>query len=149
VFDTRQAKTNQLHFNELKLRLGEFNLIRNKDGLLNLESVKQCILLNAFRDQNQKFTFGGIDRLEVGLEQVNYIDEQHSTNNLRLDLSAHSGVVTNLQTEEAFNRWLSAFLIRIAFEQYLKNPNLTGEGWNFLQDGARRMGSPGEKEVGK
>jgi len=149
ILDTRQARTNRLHFNELKLRLGEFNLIKNKDGLLNLESVRATILRHAFRNPNFKFTFGGIDRLEVGLERVNYIDQQHPTNNVRLELAAQSGVVTNLQTEGAFNQWLNGFLIRIAFEQYLKNPNVTGEGWNFLRDAARRTGAPTEKDAVK
>src|SRR5260221_1149430 len=146
VLDTQQARTNRLHFHELKLGLADFNLIKNKDGLLNLELVKDILLRHAFRDPNLNFTFGGIDRLEVALERVNYIDERHPTNNVRLELAAHSGVVTNLQTEGAFNRWLNGFLIRIAFEQYLKNPNLTGEGSKFLRHAASRTGAPGEKD---
>jgi len=129
AFDVQQAKTNRLHFNELKFHLAELTVIRKPNGLLNLEAVKESILA---RKRKLNFSFGGIDKLELSLERVNYIDEQQPTNSLQLDLGIQNEVVTNLRTEEEFNQWANAFVMRIAVKEYLKNPNVNA--LKFLQE---------------
>src|SRR6185369_4964778 len=112
ALDVQQAKTNQLHFHALKFHLAELTMIKNRKGLFNLEAVKQSILAHALRNGNKKkFSFGGIDRLELSLEHINYIDEQEPANNLQLDLDIQNEIVTNLQTEDDFNKWANAFVI--------------------------------------
>jgi len=129
ALDVQQARTNRLHFNDLKFHLTELTVIRKPDGLFNLEAVKQSILAHAFRNGSKRklnFSFGGIDKLELSLERVRYIDEQQPANSLQLDLDIQNEVVTNLRTEEEFNQWANAFVIRIALKEYLKNPKLNG-----------------------
>src|SRR6185503_15211466 len=75
VFKLRAGKPRQLHFNELKFHLAELNAIRNKSGVLNL-AVAQESILKALKKRKLQFDFGGIDRLELTLENVNYTDEQ-------------------------------------------------------------------------
>src|SRR5437867_5322284 len=117
VLDWPQARTNRLHFHDLKLRLSELNLIKNRAGLLNLETVKQSILANLRLQQ-----FGGIDSLTLTLEKVSYTDQQQPANSLQLNLDVNSETVTNLQTEEALKTWLNAFLLRIAIQQGMQSP---------------------------
>src|SRR5256885_1916282 len=80
--DLRQAKTNRLHLNKLKLHLAELNVNRNRDGVINVQTVKDAILKNAKWD----FQFGGIDAMELTLEKVNYIDQRQPGNDLHFDL---------------------------------------------------------------
>src|SRR5712671_3456158 len=43
VLDLSQAMTNRLRFRELKLRLHELNVIKDKEGRLNFDAVKKMI----------------------------------------------------------------------------------------------------------
>ena len=125
VLDLQQFKIDRLHFHELKLHLAELNVIKSKTGVLNLDSVKESIRIHALQDRNKKkwiFRFAGIDRLELSVDRLNYIDEQTPANSLQFNLQVKSEVVTNLQTEQTFNTWLNAFLIRMALQEYTKDP---------------------------
>ena len=125
VLQLRQAKTNQIHFKELKVHLAELNLIKNKQGLLNVESVKESIAQALARRKKSLFNFGfgGIDRLELTLGKVNYTDQQQPENTTQIDLGVQNEVATNLQTEEQLSAWLNAFLIRVAVQQFMQRQN--------------------------
>ena len=131
VLELRRAKTNEVHFKELKIHLAELNLIKNKQGLLNLESVKESILQALAHRKRSLFNFGfgGIDRLELTLDKVNYTDQQQPENTAQIDLGVQNEVATNLQTEEQFSAWLNAFLVRVAIQQYMQPKS---QGLNFL-----------------
>ena len=134
--DFQQMATNRIHFRQIKLHLAELNVTKNKDGLINLQSLKESLMTNAFKNWSRgDYKFGGIDALVLTLQKVNYRDEQQPGKSLQLDLGVNSEVVTNLQSEEDVNRWMSGFLLRMAAEQYLKNPEVRRSGMNFLQDG--------------
>jgi len=125
VLQLRQAKTNQIHFKELKVHLAELNLIKNKQGLLNVESVKESIAQALARRKKSLFNFGfgGIDRLELTVGKVNYTDQQQPENTTQIDLGVQNEVATNLQTEEQLSAWLNAFLIRVAVQQFMQRQN--------------------------
>ena len=124
--DLWQARSNRLHFQELTFNLAELNLIKNKEGLLNIVPIKECFekALKNWSNGKSSFVFGGIDKLELSLGKLNYSDQQHPENNVQIDLNIKREVATNLQTEEQLNNWLYTLLARIAFQQYLSNPKV-------------------------
>jgi hypothetical protein len=131
VLDLSQAMTNRLRLRDLKLRLRELNVIKDKDGRLNFDAIK-TIIDEAMKHGSHSYAFGGIERLELTLEKVNYIDRQQPENNLNLDLGVRNEVATNLETEEQLSAWLNAFLFRIVLKQSLKSSEGKGPGLNFL-----------------
>ena len=150
LLDWQQLKTNRLHFNDLRLHLAELNVIKRKDGALNLESVKEIIRINVLKDRNKKkwiFRFGGIDRLDLTVEKVNYIDEKQPTNSLQFDLGIKNEIITSLRTEEDFNQWLHAFVMRMAFQESMKNPRLKENGPARLWDALRPGRTPKTQQI--
>ena len=125
--DAQQAAASKLRFKELRLHLSELNVVRDKQGRLNLEAVQAAHNTPALTNAIQSSTpsakgpaFGGIGRLYLTLGKVTYTDLQQPKNNRQFILGVQDELVTGLESAQELDTWMKAFLIRMAVQEYVK-----------------------------
>lgn len=119
------------HFRTLQLHLAELNLVRHRDGRLNLQpppsrpgddgSADDGALPDPSAGAGGRH-FGGIDRLVLTWDRLTYTDLRDPDKSSVLVLAIDAEVATDLKTAEAVRLWLTSLLMRIAIQEYLKNP---------------------------
>ena len=117
-FDPQEASDGKLRFKEVRFNMAEANVVRNTNGVTNLEALKDALETNGSSYSN-KLAFGGIDKLVVNLGQVNYTDLKQPENNTQMHLDVKDEVVRNLQSSEDVEKWMMALLMRLTIQQAL------------------------------
>lgn len=138
--DAEQAADSKLHFKELRFHLAEVNVVKNKEGRLNLDSIKETLDANAppgGDSASLRFKFAGIDKLSLNLGRILLTDMQQPANNYELALGGEQAEITSLKTEEDLNAWAAAFLIRLSVQEYFKAKE-KGQGLQILLDTFRK-----------
>jgi hypothetical protein len=118
--DTREVAGGKVHFKEVRFNLSECNVVRNTNGVTNLDEMKQAVekhVKKSRRSHTNAFEFGGIEKLVVSLGKVNFTDLQQPENNTGIDLGIHDETAQNLKTEQELENWTMALLIRLAIQQ--------------------------------
>jgi hypothetical protein len=114
-FDPQEASQGKLRFKEIRFNLAEANVVRNKNGITNLDALKEMVEKGTARTNGLEF--GGIDKLVLNLGQVNFTDLQQPANNTQMHLDVKDEIVRNLKTSEDVERWTMALLIRLTIQQ--------------------------------
>lgn len=135
--DGPEAARGKLHFNEVRFNLAEANVVRNSNGVTNLEALKDSVEKHSRRKRpphTNTFEFGGIEKLIVSLGKVSFTDLRHPESNRQFELGLNNETVRNLQTEEDVQNWLMAMMIRLTIQQSLSNPDQrsTSKFWELL-----------------
>jgi uncharacterized protein involved in outer membrane biogenesis len=146
ALDTDAAGAGKLRFKEIRLYLAEFNVVRDRAGRLNIESLAQTtragLATNAApRPPSARggYEFGGIDRLTLSLGRLTYTDLRQPASNTAITLGVENEVVTDLRTEEDLNRWLATLALRMVVQEYLRDPGRSRTRLlELLFSGARR-----------
>jgi uncharacterized protein involved in outer membrane biogenesis len=138
--DPQQAAEGRVVLKQLRLRLAEVNLVRGRDGTLNLEALQKAALARTStapgRAQDRRFEFGGIARMTLSLGQIAYTDLRQPANNRRLRLDLQDEVAENLKTVEDLNNWLWALAFRILVWEWMGGFEAPERGgWQWLKDG--------------
>jgi len=119
-FDPQEASQGKLRFKEVRFNLAELNVVRNTNGVTNLEALMKTVEKSDLPTNSVEFA--GIDKLVLNLGQVNYTDLQRPENNTQMPLNVKDEIVRNLKTSEEVQNWTMALLIRLAVQQaFLSN----------------------------
>lgn len=119
-FDSELAAQGRLRFKQLRLHLAELNVVRDTNGLWNLERVeKEMTDRNAERERRRepKLQFGGIDALRLTVGRVTYTDRQRPHKSREFAVNLRDEVVTNLRTEEELQDWIGGFIFKIILQE--------------------------------
>jgi hypothetical protein len=118
--DNRNVAGGKVRFKEVRFNLSECNVVRNTNGVTNLDEMKQAVekhVKKSRRSHTNAFEFGGIEKLVVSLGKINFTDLQQPENNTAVDLGIHEETAQNLKTEQELENWTMALLIRLAIQQ--------------------------------
>jgi uncharacterized protein involved in outer membrane biogenesis len=126
--DAEQAVASKLRFKVLRFHLSELNVVRDKQGRLNLEALQDFrntpgptnAAPGTARSGRKGYEFGGIGKLYLTLGKVTYTDLQQPKNNREFILGVEDELVTNIENAHELDTWMKAFLIRIAVQEYVK-----------------------------
>jgi hypothetical protein len=116
-FDPDKASNGPVHFKELRFHLAELNVVKNRKGELNLDSIKDAVGADA-RELN--YLFGGIDKMVVTLRTIRFTDLQEPRNNYVTDLGVQSEEALNLKNENELEAWGVLLAVRIAVQEKYK-----------------------------
>lgn len=136
--DPEQTARGKLGFKEIRLQLSELNVVKDTNGLLNLEALQRSLTAQAPAPATAGGTnapgpawhFGGIQKLTVSLGRLSMLDLQQPRNNQVIELGITNEVVLEIKSEEDFKSWLASLLLRILLEQ-LNDPS--HQGWKKFQ----------------
>lgn len=125
--DAEKAAEGRLHFKELRFNLAEVNIVKNKDGKLNLDHIQEALEKSeVFRKRKKKspneedFTFEAIDRMFLTVRAIKYTDLQEPANSYKTDLGIQNEEVKNIKSEEDLNKWAVGLMTKIALQEMFK-----------------------------
>jgi hypothetical protein len=139
--DQEKATEGFLYFKELRFHLAEVNIVKNKDGKLNLDHMQEALeKSDVFRRRKTNspstdYKFGGIDRMSLTVGTINYTDLQDTNNSYRTDLGIQNVEVKNIKSEEELNTWAVGMMAKIALQEMFKpqpQRKTSGSGWDSV-----------------
>lgn len=120
--DRAALKERRLQFRMLLINLTELNIVEDKQGKLNFQSIKEQI------DRKQKeskpgktkdddgpelpMEFGGIDKLTLTLGKLRKINLNYPDKPVETDLAIRDEVMTDIKTKEDFQNKVLPVLLR-------------------------------------
>lgn len=141
--DSEQTALGKLGFKEIRLNLAEVNVVKDKDGVLNVEELRSSFATNnpslvtnspsldlPTSIGGKIWVFGGIQKLTLTLGRINLVDLQQPRNNQVVDVGITNEIVQDIRNEEDFKSWLASLLLRILLQE-LNSPN--HPGWKSFQ----------------
>jgi hypothetical protein len=139
--DQDDVRKGVLHFKELRFNLAEVNVVKSKDGKLNLDYIQEALekaeVIGKTNSLRMEYKFGGIDKMFVTLRSINYTDLQQPGNNSKTDLGIQNEEAKNIKTEEELNQWAVSLMAKVALQQMF-NPQPQakrgGGGYQTLLD---------------
>ena len=102
-YDRMALLRSELHLTLLRLNLAELDIVRNRDGNINVFSLGQPpkknsgIVVPSFKKETG-YDFEGIDALNVSFNKVKYIDLQNSRNNREDTVGLQNCVVPDVKS---------------------------------------------------
>jgi uncharacterized protein involved in outer membrane biogenesis len=120
--DPSTAFSDQIRFEEARVSIAEFNVVKNAQGKTNIFEVQRRISQHSKsnnRSQKTEREFGGIGELHVTLGAAHYRDMGNPSNHQDFELNVQDEVVTTIKSEKDFERWGTGFLLRLAVQQVL------------------------------
>jgi hypothetical protein len=114
-FDPEQASHGKLHFKEVRFNLAELNVVRNTNGITNIEALRDIVEKKT--TPTNGLEFGGIDKLVLNLGLLNYTDLLRPENNTQMNFGVKDEVVRDLKTSDDIEKWTMALLIRLTVQQ--------------------------------
>lgn len=95
VYDLQGLSENRIRLPWVKLDLQELNIVKNKVGQINLNGLKDLMKLSD--ESDSEMTFESIDRLELTLRKVQYIDMNNPDHPMFIDLGIEAKVFENVK----------------------------------------------------
>jgi uncharacterized protein involved in outer membrane biogenesis len=104
----------RLHLQDLRVRLAQVRLVKNKAGKTNVTFEEEDDLSNDPPKNKPKplFEFAGIDRLQLTVGKIVYTDLLNPTNNAEYDLGVRDEVITDIKSESDLTNWLFNYLVK-------------------------------------
>lgn len=93
-YDLKRLRENKIRLPKLKLDLQELNIVKNEVGQINITGFKD--LMKHELITNGEYEFESIDRLELTLRKVQYIDMSAPDSPRSLDLEINSEIFENV-----------------------------------------------------
>jgi hypothetical protein len=124
-WDRQPAASGRIRFKEARVHLAEFNIVRAPDGKMNVDAIERAVrerLRKRKKTRLMEVDFSGIDRLYVTLGTLNFIDRQQPDRSRAFHLGVTNELVTTIQSEEDFHAWVASFAVRLAMQEYFRNP---------------------------
>ena len=121
-FDPVLAAAGWLHFSEMRVNIAELTVIRDAQGRLNLDHLeREYRTRDAERRRRGKHTnemeFAGIDRLDVTIGRILYVDHQKPKRNTTLRIGLTNEVTTIIRTKDDLVKWTGSLIFRVLAEQ--------------------------------
>jgi len=105
-YDWEAIRAGKLHLNLVRINLAEIDIVQDKQGRLNIESLeeKSKAAADAAKKQSSALTFAGLDTLNVTFQKLRIwnLDSPGRVTEERFGIT--NEVFTNLKTEEDLER---------------------------------------------
>ncbi len=116
-YDPARLALGKLHFKLLRLNLTEVNVVENKEGRTNLESVQKRLeertASKRQRARQSSIEFTGIDTLNLTIGKLNYLNLNRPKQNRVFDVSLKNEIVKNLKSEADLSGLIAKSLFRV------------------------------------
>ena len=122
-FDSAVATAGRLHFTEMRVNIAELTVIRDAQGRINLDHLeKEYRKRDAERRRRRgkdtnEMEFAGIDRLDVTIGRILYLDQEKPKRNATLRIGLTNEVTTTIKTEDDLLKWTGGMIFRLLAEQ--------------------------------
>ena len=121
-FDPVLAAAGWLRFSEMRVNIAELTVIRDAQGRINLDHLeREYRTRDAERRRRGKHTnemeFAGIDRLDVTIGRILYVDHQKPERNTTLRIGLTNEVTTTIRTKDDLVKWTGSLIFRVLAEQ--------------------------------
>ena len=122
-FDSAVATAGRLHFTEMRVNIAELTVIRDAQGRINLDHLeKEYRKRDAERRRRRgkdtnEMAFAGIDRLDVTIGRILYLDQEKPKRNATLRIGLTNEVTTTIKTEDDLLKWTGGMIFRLLAEQ--------------------------------
>jgi hypothetical protein len=124
AMDPEKTATGLLRFKELRFNLSELNVVRNRKGELNIESIERAVAADSNENEaaaaRLRYKFGGIDKMVLSLRTIRFTDMQQPRNNYETDLGIQNEEAKNIKNEEELKAWAILLAVRIAVQEKYK-----------------------------
>jgi uncharacterized protein involved in outer membrane biogenesis len=104
----------RLHLKDLRVRLAQVRLVKNKAGKTNVTFEEEEDLPKAAMKNKPKplFEFAGIDRLQLTVGKIVYTDLLNPANNAEYDLGVRDEIITDIKSESDLTNWVFNYLVK-------------------------------------
>ncbi len=139
--DAAQLAEGKVHFRNLRLHLAELNVIKGKDGGVNLKKLEEALLREPEKHEEWKlrFVYGGIEQMSLTVGQITYTDLQQPGNNQQVALDLRDERATDLRTEDDLRNWLGSLTFRLFLREYYRDHGkLKAQGLDLLLEPFRK-----------
>ena len=120
-YDRSKLALGKLHLTFLRLTLEEFHIVENQHGRTNLIDVLHKVapeILGGGSGSGSKYTFAGIDTLNLSINEVRYTNLRLPKRNQELKLGLRNDLSHNLKTEQDVAGVLFKVLLRAGITLY-------------------------------
>ena len=120
-YDRSKLALGKLHLTFLRLTLDEFHIVENQHGRTNLIDVLHKVapeILGSAAGSGDRYTFGGIDTLNLSIDQVRYSNLRLPKRNQEIILAMKNDLTHNLKTEQDVAAVLFKVLLRAGITVY-------------------------------
>ena len=120
--DARHSSARTLRLKLLRLNVAEMNVVRNKDGRLNLDCVERVAkaVIGSGRSGTK---FGGIEQILLSVERASYRDLQDTSQSRVFQLGIKDELMENITSAEDASRWFSSLLLRTILREAFSGKN--------------------------
>jgi hypothetical protein len=128
-YNRKQLALGKLHLTLLRLHLKELHIVESQSGRTNLVDVLQKTapeLLGAKNGSKESYAFGGIDTLNLSLDEVRYTNLRLPKRNLEVKLGLKNDLTQNIRTEQDLAGILFKVLLRAGITFYSDAPRPQG-----------------------
>lgn len=104
----------RLHLKDLRVRLAQVRLVKNKAGKTNVTFEEEDDLPKAAMKNRPKppFEFAGIDRLQLTVGKIVYTDLLNPANNAEYDLGVRDEIISDIKSESDLTDWVFNYLVK-------------------------------------
>jgi hypothetical protein len=117
-YDRAALRSGRVRLRLLRLRVAELTVVRNAQGLSNLQAVQQMVAARAAAE-GSSLVFDGIETLNLTFEQVRAYQLGMPTPPKTFNLGLRNEILRNLQTPQDVERALLALAARLGLSPLL------------------------------
>ena len=128
-YDRKKLALGKLHLTLLRLHVKELNVVESTSGRTNLIDILQKTapeLLGGTASSKEKYSFGGIDTLNLSLDEVRYTNLRVPKRNQEVKLGLKNDLTQNVRTEQDVAAILFKVLLRAGITFYADAPRQPG-----------------------
>lgn len=120
-YSRKQLALGKIHLSLLRIHLSEFHIVENQHGRTNLVDVLHKVapeLLGSPARPGDRYTFAGIDTLNLSLDEVRYTNLRIPKRNQEVKLALKNDLTQNVRTEQDVAGILFKVLLRAGITIY-------------------------------
>jgi hypothetical protein len=146
TLDREAARGGRIRFKEIHLHLKVMHLVKDNTGKFNVQRLAATPKKGdssgpATNTHDKGFVFGGIEKLYLTIDKLQYTDLAKPEHNELLDLDVKDELVVNLDTEKDLRTWYGTLCVRLLMqalkEQMNNNPDHTQSFEEMLKELSR------------
>jgi hypothetical protein len=133
-YNRKQLALGKLHLTLLRLHVKELHIVESQSGRTNLVDVLQKTapeLLGGVPSKD-RYSFAGIDTLNLSLDEVRYTNLRAPKRNQEVKLGLKNDLTQNVRTEQDVAAILFKVLLRAGITFYANTPAPRPQGTNAL-----------------
>ena len=127
-YDPARLASGQLHLKLLRLKVTEINVVENKEGRNNLETVQKRLEQRTGSkretEHRRRMDFTGVDTLNLTIGKLNYLSLKRPKQNRAFDLNLKNEIVKNVKSEADLSSLIVKSFLRVWYLHGSSTPPL-------------------------